>query len=275
MPAAPIPRPVPARSLSDLWVALPAGVAVGYAVLPVAGLLLFALSSARVQPALRLPAAHDAVLLTAVTSTLVAGIAALVGTPLAYLLGRSEFRGRRLVEVVVEFPLVLPPVVAGVALLMTFGRRGLLGPALAAAGIEVPFTTAAVVLAQLFVAGPFYIASARVGFAAVPRELTEAASIDGASSWQQFRHVALPLATPALAGGAVLCWARAASEFGATLLFAGNLPGRTQTLSLAIMTALEADLDAAVALSVLLLALSAGALAGLRLLAASRTTLLW
>ena len=126
----------------------------------------------------------------------------------------------------------MPPAVAGLALLLTFGRRGLLGSPLAAVGIELPFTTAAVVLASLFVAAPFYVRAARSGFLGVPRELEEAARVEGASEWQVFRFVTMPVAAPALFGGAILCWARALGEFGATIMFAGQFLGRTQTMPL-------------------------------------------
>jgi len=267
-----IPRPPSGGSYSGtpLPLLVPVGLAVTYLLVPILGLVGTALVSGSFGRVLGAPGVGAAIGLTLLTSTLCAGIAALVGTPLAYALGRWEFRGRRVLETVLEFPLVLPPVVAGVALLVTFGRRGLLGPSLRTLGIELPFTTAAVVLAQLFIAGPLYVASARLGFASIPHEILEAAAMDGASGWQQFRHVALPLALPGLVSGAILCWARATSEFGATLLFAGNLPGRTQTLSLAIMTALESNLDAALVLSVVLLVISCGVLGGVRLLSASR-----
>ena len=142
----------------------------------------------------------------------------------------------------------------------TFGRRGVLGGPLAALGIELPFTSAAVVLAGLFVAAPFYVRAARSGFLGVPRELEEAARVEGASEWQVFRFVTMPVAAPALFGGAILCWARALGEFGATIMFAGQFLGRTQTMPLAIYAALESDLDAALALSVVLLAISFGLL---------------
>ena len=160
----------------------------------------------------------------------------------------------------IDLPLVLPPVVAGIALLLAFGRRGVLGDELHLIGITLPFTTAAVVIAQVFVAVPFYVRSAKVGILAVPRDIEEAAAIDGADGWTVFRDVTLPLALPGLAGGAVLCWARALSEFGATLLFAGNFQGRTQTMPLAIMGAYTSDLDAALALAVVLLVLCTGVL---------------
>jgi molybdate transport system permease protein len=199
----------------------------------------------------------QALRVTAVTTLLTLLAVVVVGTPLAYLLARRAFRGKWLVELAVDLPLVLPPVVAGVALLMAFGRRGLLGPPLSAFGIELPFTLAAVVLAQIFVAGPFYVRSARVGFAGVDHAIEEAAAIDGASAWQAFRHVTAPLALPGIAGGAVLCFGRALSEFGATLMFAGNFMGETQTMSLAIMQAMETDLTGALALSVLLVVAAA------------------
>ena len=202
----------------------------------------------------------DALRLSGLTTALALGLAVAFGTPLAWVLARRAFRGRQLVETLVDLPLVLPPVVAGVALLTAFGRRGLLGAELEALGIALPFTTAAVVVAQVFVAAPFYVRSARIGFAAISREVVEAAAIDGADGWRVFRDVTWPLARHGVLAGAVLCWARALSEFGATLLFAGNLQGRTQTMPLAIMSAFEGDLGEALALAVLLLALSAAVL---------------
>jgi molybdate transport system permease protein len=153
-------------------------------------------------------------------------------------------------------PIVLPPAVAGLALLLTFGRRGLLGSTLSAVGIELPFTTAAVVVASFFVAAPFFVRAARAGFMAVLPEYEEAARVEGATEWDVFRFVTAPIAAPALFGGAVLCWARALGEFGATIMFAGQFPGRTQTMPLAIYAALESDLDAALSLSLLLLLIS-------------------
>jgi molybdate transport system permease protein len=150
---------------------------------------------------------------------------------------------------------------------MAFGRRGVFGPSLQVLGIELPFTMAAVILAQIFVAGPFYIRGAKLGFATIDVEVEEAAAIDGASAWACFWYVTLPLALPGIASGMVLCMARAVSEFGATLMFAGNFAGRTQTMSLAIMAALETDLSAALALAVLLVVLAAGLLLCSRLLA--------
>ncbi|GBD17343.1 Sulfate transport system permease protein CysW [bacterium HR26] len=198
----------------------------------------------------------DALRLTMVTSFVTVTTAILLGTPLAYLLARRRFPGRRLVELVVLLPVVLPPIIGGVALLMLFGRAGLLGHYLDAFGIQIPFTTLAVVLAQLFTSSPFYIRSVFLGFSNVAREIEEAARVDGCSPWQTFQHVTLRLALPSIVTGSMLCWAKAVSEFGATLLFAGNFQGRTQTLSLAIWTAMEIDLYEAVTMAALLLGLS-------------------
>ena len=167
---------------------------------------------------------------------------------------------------------MLPPVVAGVAMLMAFGRQGILGPALAAAGITIPFTTAAVICAQVFVAAPFYIRAARIGFAAVDPAYEEVSQTLGVSPWATFWRLTLPVAWPSLATGLTLAWARAVSEFGATIMFAGNLTGRTQTMPLAIMTAMESGLDAALALAVLLLALAALSLGALAVLLRRRGT---
>ena len=202
----------------------------------------------------------DALWVTGLTTSATLLIALMAGTPLAYLLARRHFPGKWLVETATDLPLVLPPVTAGVALLMAFGRRGVLGPSLAVLGIELPFSMTAVVLAQLFVAGSFYIRGAKLGFAAIDPEMEEAAAMDGASAWACFWYVTLPLALPGITSGIVLCLARAVSEFGATLMFAGNFAGRTQTMSLAIMAALETDLSAALALAVLLVGIAAAVL---------------
>lgn len=202
--------------------------------------------------------------LSLVTSLASLVVVLLTGTPLAYGLARWQFAGRTWLELLVDLPIVLPPSVAGLALLMAFGRRGLLGGGLQALGITLPFTTAAVVLAQVFVAGPLYVRAARIGFAAVDNQLEEAAVTEGANQWELFRQVMVPAALPALMGGALLCWARALGEFGATILFAGNLIGRTQTMPLAIYIGFESNRGAALALSLLLLGVSAGLLAMLR-----------
>lgn len=202
------------------------------------------------------PTVLRALSLSLTTATAAALLALLLGTPLAYLLARRTFRGRRLVDTLVDLPMVLPPAVAGIALLLVFGRRGWLGTPLDAAGISIVFTPVAVVLAQLFVAAPFYIRSAAAGFAEIDGELEQAAALDGASDFDVFRHVTAALAWPAILGGIVMTWARALGEFGATIIFAGNFPGRTQTMPLAIYLGFERDLDLAVTLAFLLLAAS-------------------
>ncbi len=183
------------------------------------------------------------------------------GLPLALLLARRSFRGRRLLLTLIDLPTVLPPSVAGLALLLTFGRRGLLGPPLELLGVQVAFTVWAVILAQLFVAAPYLIKNALVGLAAVPRELEEAAALDGASGWQTTRLILLPLAWRGIMTGIALTWSRALGEFGATLLFAGNRPGRTQTMPIAVYLGFEVSLEQAVALAVILLAISVAVLA--------------
>lgn len=160
-------------------------------------------------------------------------------------------------ELLIDLPIVLPPSVAGLALLIAFGRRGLFGSTLSILGISLPFTTAAVVIAQMFVAAPLYIRSARVGFRGIDRQLEEAANVEGANRWQLFREVMLPLASRALISGAILAWTRALGEFGATILFAGNLEGVTQTMPMAIYLGFESDRGVALALSVVLIVVSA------------------
>ncbi|HQY90063.1 MAG: ABC transporter permease [Caldilinea sp.] len=198
----------------------------------------------------------QAIRLSLTTTALSTSTALLFGTPLAYLLARRDFRGRASIDTLIDLPMVLPPSVAGIALLIAFGRRGWLGAALNDLGLSLAFTTAAVVMAQIFVAAPFYIKAAIAGFAGVDRDLEKAAAIDGANAWQIFRHITAPLARSALFGGAVMTWARALGEFGATIIFAGNFPGRTQTMPLAIYIGLELELSVALTLSAILLATS-------------------
>ena len=190
----------------------------------------------------------------------------LLGTPLAYLMGRHQFRYKKALDTLIDLPTVLPPAVAGVALLMTLGRRGLIGGWLDSLGIEVAFSTAAVVIAQIFIAAPFYVRSAALGFAAVDREIEQAAQLDGASPWQIFRYLILPLSRFALLSGAMMSWARALGEFGATMLFAGNFPGRTQTMPTAIYLGFERDLESALTLSVILVVISSLSLLLIKLL---------
>lgn len=254
------PRGRSRRADTALWCAVPTGLLVLFIVLPVVALVWRAVIDPALWSSLTKRIVLDALWVTGLTTSATLLIALLAGTPLAYLLARHHFPGKWLVETATDLPLVLPPVAAGVALLMAFGRRGTLGPSLAVLGIELPFTMTAVILAQLFVAGSFYIRGAKLGFAAVDPELEEAAAMDGASAGACFWYVTLPLALPGITSGIVLCVARAVSEFGATLMFAGNFAGRTQTMSLAIMAALETDLSAALALAVLLVGIAAAVL---------------
>ncbi len=192
-------------------------------------------------------------LLTSLTSTALTWI---IGTPVAYLLAQQNSRFHRIVDTLIDLPTVLPPSVAGVALLMAFGRKGLFGPLLTAIGISIPFTTAAVILAQTFIAAPFYVKAAAIGFASIDPELRQSAALDGANRWQVFRYITLPLSWMSLVSGSVMTWARALGEFGATIIFAGNFPGRTQTMPLAIYIGFEIDLNVALTLAVILICFS-------------------
>lgn len=190
------------------------------------------------------------------TSTLTTILAIALGTPLAYTLARWKMPFKSGIELLIDLPIVLPPSVAGLALLIAFGRRGIFGSALEALGISLPFTTAAVVLAQLFVAAPLYIRSARIGFSEIDIQLEEAANVEGANQWQMFKAVMLPLAGRVLISGAILTWTRALGEFGATILFAGNLEGVTQTMPMAIYLGFERNIGVALSLSVMLILVS-------------------
>lgn len=198
----------------------------------------------------------EAILLSLITTALSTLLTLLFGTPLAYVLARWKFPLRRLVRVLVELPIVLPPTVAGLALLLTMGRRGLLGPTLETIGVTLPFTTAAVIIAQMFVSAPFYIIAAQVGFQSIPREIEDAARVDGAAGLTMFRQITLPLSRTALAAGLTLSWARALGEFGGTILFAGSIAGRTQTMPLLVYNVLESNIDAAIWASLILLMLA-------------------
>ncbi len=187
------------------------------------------------------------------------------GLPLALVLARRTFRGKWLVESIVDLPIVLPPSVAGLALLLVFGRRGVLGESLQIAGIDIAFTTAAVILAQTFVSAPFFVRSARAGIAAVDRDLEDAARVDGATERQLFLRITAPLAGAALAGGLVMTWARALGEFGATIMFAGNFEGRTQTLPLVVFSEFQAgSLDTSIAAATVLVLGALGVLSAVR-----------
>ncbi|MEV6846690.1 ABC transporter permease [Actinoplanes sp. NPDC051411] len=247
-----------------LALAIPAIAGLAFLVLPLAGLLVRAPWST-LPSRLADPAIVAALRLSLVTATLATGVSLVLGVPLAWVLARTDLPGRRFVRALVTVPLVLPPVVGGVALLLVFGRKGLLGAWLDAHfGITLPFTTAGVVVAEAFVAMPFLVISVEGALRGADARYEEAAATLGASRWTAFRRVTLPLVTPGIAAGAVLCWARALGEFGATITFAGNFPGRTQTMPLAVYLALEQDLDAAIVLSLVLLVVSVVVLASLR-----------
>ncbi len=218
------------------------------------------------------PTVAQAIKLSFMTTAISVLLMTILGTPLAYWLARGRVPGRPVIETLLDLPIVLPPAVAGIALLMTFGRRGVFGAALAQSGINLPFTTIAVVMAQVFVAAPFFIRSAQTGFASIPREIEEGASDLGADAWRVFRHVTFPLAGPALLSGVILSGARALGEFGATILFAGNFAGRTQTMPLAIYQAMESDLGGALALAAVLVFISFGFLVILRWITRGRIT---
>ena len=263
-------RAIVRRALPDgaygvpLVLMAPAAIGLAFLILPLAGLLARApwptfagrLSEPHVLETLRL---------SLVTSVAATALCVLAGVPLAWMLARVTFRGRRFVRALVTAPLVLPPVVGGVALLLVLGPRGLIGAWLDAdLGVTLPFTSAAVVLAESFVAMPFLVISVEGALRASDSRFEEAATALGASRWRVFSRITLPLVAPGIAAGAVLCWARALGEFGATITFAGNVPGRTQTMPLAVYLALESDPQAAVVLSLILLLVSVAVLACLR-----------
>jgi len=245
----------PSRSLLTALAGVCSAVLLAFLAVPCLSLLLN-VRSGEIWQALREDYVRQALVLTLRTSILAALLCAILGTPVAYVLARGSFPGKRVVDALVQLPLVLPPVVSGVALLMAFGRRGLLGAHLSAWGIEIPFTAAAVVMAQVFMAAPFFVVAVRNGLAAVPPTLEEASRTLGASELRTFARVTLPLTWPAFASGLVLCWGRAIGEFGATITFAGNMPGTTRTMTLAVLTAMQGDLNGALVLSVLLLVFS-------------------
>ena len=266
-------RAVAERRLPLRWPGGPSGalgglVGVLYVIfigLPIIALLARAAQQENLWGAVTGDLALTALRLSVITSVISIGVVTVIGTPIAFALARSGHWVARIVDALVELPIVLPPVVAGVAMLMAFGRSGLVGGLLHDAGLDIPFTTTAVVFAQIFVAAPFYIRSAKLGFQSVTRDYEDVSQTLGMSPLSTFRQITLPLAAPAIITGLGLSWARALSEFGATMMFAGNLLGETQTMPLAIMTAMETSLDSALALSALLLAVSVLALAALTL----------
>jgi molybdate transport system permease protein len=258
------PRPRRATTRPPLALLVPAGLGLAFLVLPLAGLLIRA-PWTTMPRRLAEPGVLTALRLSLLTATLATLLCIVLGVPLAWLLARIEFPGRRLVRALVTVPLVLPPVVGGVALLLVLGRKGIVGGWLDSTfGITLPFTTAGVVAAEAFVAMPFLVIAVEGALRASDTRYEEAAATLGAGRLTTFRRVTLPLVAPGVAAGTVLCWARALGEFGATITFAGNFPGRTQTMPLAVYLALETDLQAAIVLSLILLTVSIAILASLR-----------
>ena len=233
--------------------------------LPVLTLVVRAVLNGSLSVAIASPVVLEALWLSLVTTAISLVITIVLGLPLAVVLARRRFRAKGLLEAVVDLPIVLPPSVAGLALLLVFGRRGLLNAPFELLGISVPFTTIAVILAQTFVSAPFFIRSARTGIAGVDRDLEDAARVDGASERQLFRSITVPLAGAALAAGLVMAWARSLGEFGATIMFAGNVEGKTQTLPLVVYSEFQGgDLDASIAAAAILVLAAFGVLMAVR-----------
>jgi molybdate transport system permease protein len=233
--------------------------------LPVVALVARAIVDGSLAIAVGSPAVLDALWLSLVTTAISLVITVALGLPLAFVLARRRFRGKGLLEAVVDLPIVLPPAVAGLALLLVFGRRGLLSAPFELLGFSVPFTTVAVILAQTFVSAPFFVRSARTGLAAVDRDLEDAARSDGASERRLFREITVPLAGAALAAGLVMSWARSLGEFGATIMFAGNIEGRTQTLPLVVYSEFQGGgLDQSIAAAAILALAAFGVLVAVR-----------
>jgi molybdate transport system permease protein len=257
----------PRRGWGDRVVVLVATVATLFLGLPVVALTVRAIANGAIGIALTSEVVLTALALSLVTTAVSLVLVVVLGLPLAFVLARRRFRGQWLVESIVDLPIVLPPSVAGLALLLVFGRRGIIGETLSVAGIEIPFTVVAVVLAQTFVAAPFFIRSARAGLVAVDREIEDAARVDGASERHLFRRITVPLAAGTLAAGIVMSWARALGEFGATIMFAGNIEGRTQTLPLVVYGEFQGgDLDASIAAAAILVLAAFGVLIAVRIL---------
>jgi molybdate transport system permease protein len=243
---------------------IPAVLGVLFLVLPLIGLVVRAPWSA-IGPSLAAPEVGQALRLSLLSATLATLASIVLGVPIAWVLARSTARGRTVLRALVTVPLVLPPVVGGVALFLVLGRHGIVGSWLNESfGITIPFTTTAVVIAETFVAMPFLVISVEGALRAADARFEDVAATLGADRWTTFRRVTLPLVAPGVAAGAVLCWARALGEFGATITFAGNFPGTTQTMPLAVYLALQRDPEAAIVLSLVLLAVSLATLLLLR-----------
>ena len=243
---------------------IPAAVGIAFLVLPVVGLLVRTPWS-DLGTQLTAPGVGDALRLSLISATLATLLSLLMGVPLAWVLARSRIRGRAVLRALVTVPLVLPPVVGGVALFLVLGRQGIIGRWLFEQfDVTIPFTTTAVVIAETFVAMPFLVISVEGALRAADTRFEDAAATLGAGRWTTFRRVTLPMVAPGVAAGAVLCWARALGEFGATITFAGNFPGATQTMPLAVYLALQHDPEAAIVLSLVLLVVSVATLLLLR-----------
>lgn len=247
------------------WALLPlAGLALAFLLVPL-GALLQRVPWTSLADHLSEPVVTEALRLSLVSACAATALSLVGGVPLAWVLARTDFPGRSLVRALVILPMVLPPVVGGAALLFAFGRRGLLGgPVYDATGFLLPFSIWGVIAANTFVAMPFLVVTVEAGLRSADRRYEDAAATLGAGRWTTFRRVTLPMAAPSIVAGAVLCWARALGEFGATVTFAGNLQGRTQTMPLAVFLALESDREAAIALSLVLVAVSLAVLVPLR-----------
>lgn len=252
------------RDRPPFLIAILAALGIAFFVLPLAGLLVRApwgdaigeLTAFETLEALRLS------LLASLAAT---GLSLLLGVPMAWIYARTRFPGRSILRALTTLPMVLPPVVGGIALLLVFGRRGLLGTWLENVfGVSLPFTTAGVVMAETFVSMPFLVLTVEAGLRSMDIRYEEAARALGAGRWTVLRRVTLPLVAPSLVAGAVLCWARALGEFGATITFAGNFPGKTQTMPLAVYLLLETRPEASYVLSLVLLGVSLAVLIGLR-----------
>ncbi len=261
------PVAVLTRGWGDRGLVLVAALFALFLGLPVVTLVVRSVADGSLSIALASPVVLDALWLSLVTTAISLVITVALGLPLAVVLARRRFRGKGWIEAIVDLPIVLPPSVAGLALLLVFGRRGLLSAPFEFLGIAVPFTTIAVILAQTFVSAPFFIRSARTGIAGVDRDLEDAARVDGASERQLFRAITVPLASAALAAGLVMTWARSLGEFGATIMFAGNIEGRTQTLPLVVYSEFQGgNLDASIAAAAILVLAAFGVLVAVRFL---------
>jgi molybdate transport system permease protein len=253
---------LPRRS-GSLWVA--AAIFAAFLALPVVTLLARAAFGGALADVAGSSPVLTALALSLATTAVSLVVTVAVGLPLAIVLARRSFRGKWLVEAIVDLPIVLPPAVAGLALLLVFGRRGLLAEPLRSIGLDVAFTTIAVILAQTFVSAPFFIRAARTGIAGADRDLEDAARVDGANERQVFRLITVPLAGATLAAGLVMSWARSLGEFGATIMFAGNVEGRTQTLPLVVYAEFQAgELDGSIAAAAILVLAALGVLIAVR-----------